>query len=288
MKRNYLFLIAFIVLISLLSSCNSKKSEVKKFVLTFSEAVAQHDTLSINNLYPLASTCDSLCSFSEKDGISIEESDTPDKFIAKIGDKELTIVFAEDGTMSITDSRNILNYPQSQISFGLATGWIEKGMSDAEMAERFADEGFVSYLSESLSKELANNLRVSGWEYSMHPMEMSAMGDRLKHVPLQFIVVNNTPYDIAAEDYVIEIVVNYLRVAGVGDQKMEVNGESLSANSKTKVKYNLKPVYGDPNLFQDIVRHEIVLKAPAAEILQKYFIPKGGEYQTYLYSKNKK
>ena len=280
MKKIYLF--SAMVMIVAMTSCSSKKGEVKQFVEQFAEALSKKDMTSINSMYSLANASDSL-SFSIEGGeITVEEGDSAGLYVAKVNDKELSLRVADDGTVKIVDSRNVLAYGENKMKFALATGWIEEGMSDAQLAECFADTSFVKYLSENLVKELANNVRVSqDWEFSMHPMEMSArMSDgTLKTVPLQFVVVNNTPYDISADDYIIEAIVAYLRVAGVGNQKKEVKGENLSANSTTKVKYNLTPVYKDPNLFEDVVSSKIVFKLSEEELLQKYFIPKGGEYK---------
>lgn len=287
-KLVFLFLSTTIMVV--LISCNSQTAEVKRLITQFAEAVNNNDSTAICSMYPLAGACDSILFSIQGADINVEKGDTVGVFIAKVNDKELSVKVDEDGTMAIVDSRNVLSYGKKKKEFALASGWIEDGMSDAQMAERFADNGFIEYLGSSLIKELNNNVRVQDWEYSMNPMEMSArmIEGSLKTTPLQFVVVNNTPYDIEAEDYVIEAEISYLRVAGVDNQKKEVKGETLGANSTIKVKYNLQPVYDDPNLFEDVVSSKIVLNISEEEALQKYFIPKGGEYKTYLYTKGKK
>lgn len=283
MKRIVCFSIMAIVMMVLLSSCDSKKSKVERVVKAFAEAVSQKDAQTISTVYPTAATCDSLSLFSQEEKINVEKTETEGTFVAKVGDKEFTVVEGEDGTMTITDSRNVFCYPQKKTALGLATGWIEEKMSDAEMAERFADTSFVSFLSETLFNEMKGKVRVIDWIYGMRPMDI--FGSGMKYVPLQFKVDNDTDYDIAPEDYVIEIVVSYLRVAGVGNKTMEVKGETLPANSSTIIKYNLKPVYDDPNLFEGVDGKKLVFKLSKEEMLQKYFVPKGGEYQSYLYAK---
>ena len=282
-KLFYLFMVVAIMVI--VTSCDSKKSEVKNFVMQFSQSLSENDTAFIHSAYPCSAECDSLSFPVDEKAIQVEEGDTAGIYVVKNNDKELVVTIADDGTMTIVDSRNVFSYAVSKKNFALATGWIEDGMSDSQMAERFADKDFINYLGSTLIKELTNNLRVQDWEYSMSPMEMSARS--LSYVPLQFIVVNNTPYDIAAEDYHIDATISYLRVAGVDNQKKEVNGEAIGANSSIKIKYNLSPVYNDPNLFEDVVSEKIALNISEEEALQKYFIPKGGEYKSYLYAKGK-
>ena len=90
--------------------------------------------------------------------------------------------------------------------------------------------------------------------------------------------------DNDVDDYVIEAVISYLRVAGVDDQKKEIKGDALKANSKTTVKYNLSPVYDDPGLFSDVVSSRVIIKE---EAIQKYYTPKGNEYEVYKYNQSK-
>lgn len=284
MKKNCI-LFAIVSIVFCLSSCNSKKSEVKEFVIQFAQALSDRDSSFIYSAYPYSAACDSLSFDIEEDAIQVEKGDSSDLYVVKDNDKELVVKWAKADAITIVDSRNVLSFGESKKKFALATGWIEDGMSDVQIAERFGDIGFVNYLSSNLIKELTNNLRVQDWEYSMSPMEMSARS--LKYVPLQFVVVNNTPYDIAAEDYQIEAVISYLRVAGVNNQTKSINGEAIGANSSVKIKYDLSPVYNDPNLFEDVVSKKVKLTISEEEALQRYFIPKGGEYKTYLYTKNK-
>ena len=283
MKRIIYFPIVAFVMVGLLSSCDSKKSEVERVVKAFAEAVSQKDAQAIGTVYPAAATCDSLSLFSPEEKINVEKTETEGTFLAKVGDKEFTVVEAEDGTMTITDSRNVFSYPPKKIALGLATGWIEEKMSDAEKAERFADTSFVQFLGETLFNEMKGKVRFVDWIYGMRPMDI--FGSGMKYIPLQFKVDNDTDFDIAPEDYVLEIVVSYLRVSGVGNKTMEVKGEALPANSSTIIKYNLKPVYDDPNLFEGIDGRKVVFKLSKEEMLQKYFVPKGGEYQSYLYAR---
>lgn len=263
-------------------SCDSHKAEIEKKITIFEQALASNDSNTIRTIYPLAASCDSI-DFSIGDAdIDIEKGDSIGRYIAKLNDKELTIEVSDDGKITFVDSRNVLLYGKKKMEFAQSTGWIEEGMSDAQIIQRFADKGFINYLSSTVMKELNSNLQVLKWERAMDYDRMLQSG--IKYVPLQFTVANNTPYDIAADDYVIEAVISYLRVAGVDDQKKEIKGDALKANSKTTVKYNLSPVYGDPVLFSDVVSSRVIIKE---EAIQKYYAPKGNEYEVYKYNQSK-
>lgn len=274
-----------VMMVCLISSCDSHKTEIKNKISMFAQALSSNDSNTIRSIYPLAATCDSI-DFSVGDAdIAIEKGDSIGRYIAKVNDKELIVEVSDDGNITFVDSRNVLLYSKKKRDFAISTGWIEEGMSDAQIIQRFADKDFVKYLSSTVMKELNSNLKVLKYGRAVDYDQMLQSGSR--YVPLQFIVANNTPYDIAAEDYMIEAVISYLRVAGVDDQKKEVKGEALKANSKTTIKYNLSPVYGDPLLFSDVVSSRIIIKLSEEEALQKYYAPKGNEYEVYKYTQNK-
>lgn len=283
-KPFYLFMMC--VMMICFVSCDSHKAEIKKNITMFAQALSSNDSNTVRSIYPLAAACDSI-DFSVGDAdITIEKGDSIGRYIAKVNDKELIIEVSGDSTMTFVDSRNVLLYSKKKRDFALATGWIEEGMSDAQVTQRFADKDFVSYLGSSVMKELNSNLQVLKGECTVDYFRLLE-GD-LKYVPLQFKVANNTPYDIAADDYIIEAVISYMRAAGVDDQKKEVKGEALKANSKTTIKYNLSPAHGEPGLFGDVVSSRIIVKLSEEEALQKYYTPQGNEYEVYQYTQNKK
>lgn len=283
-KPFYLFMMC--VMMICFVSCDSHKAEIKKNITMFAQALSSNDSNTVRSIYPLAAACDSI-DFSVGDAdITIEKGDSIGRYIAKVNDKELIIEVSGDSTMTFVDSRNVLLYSKKKRDFALATGWIEEGMSDAQVTQRFADKDFVSYLGSSVMKELNSNLQVLKGECTVGYFRLLE-GD-LKYVPLQFKVANNTPYDIAADDYIIEAVISYMRAAGVDDQKKEIKGEALKANSKTTIKYNLSPVHGEPGLFGDVVSSRIIIKLSEEEALQKYYTPQGNEYEVYQYTQSKK
>ena len=184
-------------------SCDSHKAEIEKKITIFEQALASNDSNTIRTIYPLAASCDSI-DFSIGDAdIDIEKGDSIGRYIAKLNDKELTIEVSDDGKITFVDSRNVLLYGKKKMDFAQSTGWIEEGMSDAQIIQRFADKGFINYLSSTVMKELNSNLQVLKWERAMDYDRMLQSG--IKYIPLQFTVANNTPYDIAADDYVIEV-----------------------------------------------------------------------------------
>ena len=281
MKKTFYMLMMCVMMVCMVS-CDSHKAEIEKKITIFEQALASNDSNTIRTIYPLAASCDSI-DFSIGDAdIDIEKGDSIGRYIAKLNDKELTIEVSDDGKITFVDSRNVLLYGKKKMDFAQSTGWIEEGMSAAQIIQRFADKGFINYLSSTVMKELNSNLQVLKWERAMDYDRMLQSG--IKYIPLQFTVANNTPYDIAADDYVIEAVISYLRVAGVDDQKKEIKGDALKANSKTTVKYNLSPVYDDPGLFSDVVSSRVIIKE---EAIQKYYTPKGNEYEVYKYNQSK-
>lgn len=63
---------------------------------------------------------------------------------------DIVVNKGEDGNISISESHGSFANPDSKLSFAKITGWIEKGMSDNAIAERFQDTLFVARLGNSI------------------------------------------------------------------------------------------------------------------------------------------
>ena len=80
---------------------------------------------------------------------------------------DIVVNKGEDGNISISESHGSFANPDSKLSFAKITGWIEKGMSDNAIAERFQDTLFVAGLGDIILKEIKNSLVVVDDHYDV-------------------------------------------------------------------------------------------------------------------------
>ena len=156
MKKTNLSIVVFLSLL-FLTSCDKNK-EVKQFATDFAAAVQSGNKSEITKMYPGAASADSLVFTFDAEKAEIEELESGGWKVVLGEGKDIFIVKNEaDGTLSIKDSHGVFFIPDSKKDFALKTGWIEKGMSDIQILERFLDTGFEASLIE---KYIFSSLRI--------------------------------------------------------------------------------------------------------------------------------
>ena len=254
-KLSTFCIIAFSML--LLVSCTERK--MSKFSEEFATAVTNNDTAAIAKMYPDSKIAEKLSIDFVKDSLSVEER--ADTFVVNIGsDKSLSIVKSEDGELRIVDSHGLFSYPQNRMDFALKTGWVKQGMSDLTIAEQFADTTFINYLVQKTVGQIKSQLIVKGIGYNF-----SNSGPHGTMVVIA-TVTNKSEYEISGSDY--EVTVKWY------DQNKTHNGEDIKPGESKTFTLSTEPAEGNGSA-------SIRFTCSDAELLTKYFIPKGVEYDDF-------
>lgn len=205
MRKLLLLIVAAVV--GVLAGCNglggsSDANQVKEFASKFVQFVKSNNNDSIVAMYK---GLDGLnVRFADLAGdVEVEEdSNSPGTFTVKIGNADLTVVRAQDGTMSITNSHGLLAFDPQKLDFARKTGQYKDGLGDVEQAQRMNDEGFEEYLINKVNDNLMSGLQIvskSGYDYAEgEGGEMMPMGYRVT-------VKNNSDYTIPGSFYSVVI-----------------------------------------------------------------------------------
>ncbi len=258
-----------VALTALATSCSDVKQEVKQFAADFATKVSNNQKDSLLAVWPDVAKADSLALTFSPDSIVVEETDREGQFKVSFGQRaDIVVNKGEDGNISIIESRGLFAYPDRKLSFAKLTGWIEKGMNDLEIAERFQDTLFVASLGNSILKEIKNSLVIVDDHYD--PMELSGLGHTTWHITVH----NKSPYDISKTDY---HVLGVLENENGRKTSKSIPGIDISSNSTSDILYKVNisniPAANAPKIVLDINTEDVVTK---------YYIPKGNEYKEYL------
>ncbi len=227
-----------------LSSCTGSK--VKDLVAELQQAVASKDNARITSIYPDAENFTIKPFTIGDDGVEFKESEgKQDEYIATIGkDIELTISVLSGDKMQVKSSRGLLLIPEEDEALALATGWVDKELTDLENAERLKDARFKQYMNGIMAETLKNSMvvenvqikqisrKVTSWFEPGEPMEWSYV------VRITFDVVNKTSSTIGANAYncIGEVI-----IAGMYDEtsteKIVVKTKPIPANGKTQLEF---------------------------------------------------
>lgn len=269
MKRiSIIMIVAFAT--GLICSCTTSK--VKKFAEEFATAVQSNDKATIAKMYPESAKADSLTISFVKDSVLIEEVN--DTFIVKPNsNSSLSIVKTEEGDFKIADSHGIFAYSPERINFGLNTGWIKREMSDLTIAKQFSDTTFINYLTEKNVEQIKTKLVVKSIDYSFQERMHYDSYYKEMMSSLEIItatIINNSDYEIKGSDY--EVTIQY---CGVYTKKHP--GKDIKPGEKHRFSLEASPQEAEGKAIIKFV-------ASDADMLARYFKPKGDEYESYLRS----
>lgn len=265
MKKLSTFSIIAIAML-LLASCT--ESKMKQFAEEFATAVNNNDKEAIAKMYPDAKVAEKLTIDFNKDSLSVEER--ADTFVVNLGgDKSLSIVKTEEGELKIADSHGLFSYPKERMDFALKTGWVKPEMSDLKIAEQFADTTFTKYLSQKNVGHIKTQLIIKNINYSLPGDKIydSSYGGMVSAVHVTATVINNSEYEISGSDY--EVTVAY---SGVKSETIPGKDIKPSETHTFTIKAPIAEAIGSAS---------IRFISSDADMLAKYFTPKGGEYEAY-------
>lgn len=239
-----------------LASCTETK--MKRFAEDFAMAVQNDDTTAIAKIYPGAEVAEQIDVNVIKDSLSVEEC--ADTFIVNLdGKSSISIIKADENGLRIVDSHGLFSYPKERMDFALKTGWIKPEMSDMKIAEQFADTLFTEYLAKKYIGRLKSQLTVrvnEGSDYYLNHWITAK-------------ILNESEFEIKGRDY--EVTVSF------GVQRKTFSGKDIKP-SQTQV-FTLKVAPAECK-----GKADVKFLISDADILARYFIPEGNEYEHYLHS----
>lgn len=272
-------LVPIILALMLFSAC-SKNADVKQLLTDLSTAIANNDKATIEKMYPDAAKADSLSLTFDAEKAQIEElKDGGFKVVLDKG-KDITITKNEaDGSLTVKESHGIFFVSDAEKNFALKTGLIKQDMNDATIAEQLADSTFITYVSDDFMNTFRKNLRITKvWDNRYeYASDYTGGGE-------WFITVkNDCDFDIAGSDYKVIVA-----STSPSRKVVTLDGKDLFSGSQETFKTGfLNPEFSS-NPYEVIsydpkIRLEI--KLSPAELLGKYYNPKGDEYENYLKTK---
>ena len=268
--------LVLMALAAIVASCESDvKEEVKQFAVDFATKVSNNDKAGVTALYADAAKADSLAIKFVADSVSVTEAEGEGKFKVSFGpDAEMLVTRDAEGKMTVTESRGLFAWPADTLAFAKGTGLWEAGFNDVQLAERMADKGFRSWLVDRFVKDLAKNLKVKG--------DMKV----IKEIPFALAegtvgatVVNNSPYAISGDDYVV--VFRFVSIyAGMAEEHSlhKEPGKDVGPNSSVMVTTG----FGLHNFPESAY---VDAKISHQELFNKYYKPTGNEYKEYTSKK---
>ncbi len=256
-KLSTLSIIAMTML--LLASCT--ESKMKQFAEEFATAVNNNDKEAIAKMYPDAKVAEKLAIDFNKDSLSVEER--ADTFVVNLGgDKSLSIVKTEEGELKIADSHGLFSYPKERMDFALKTGWVKPEMSDLKVAEQFKDTMFIRYLAQKNAGQIKTKLVVK----SVNDISQAEFEFRSGLMTYATTIGNDSEYEIPGSFY--EIITDY------GGEHRVTNGKDIKPGERKSFSMQFRVSEITPS-------STIRFKVSDADLLAKFFTPKGGEYEAY-------
>lgn len=169
-----------------MASCHKTKpeDEVKSYAKYFVEKVNANQVDSLVATYPDIAKADSLISINS-DAIIVTDGDMAREYEVTLAKGvTLTVNRADDGTITVTESKGLFAFPADKTEIAKKTGLWEADLSDATVADRMKDEDFFNYLNKK-----ANTSQII----------TISKGSR------GYILTNTTSQPISAGDYRIQV-----------------------------------------------------------------------------------
>ena len=268
---------------TMIVSCAENKQElVKKFATDLAMKVSKNQKDSLLSMWPDVAKADSLTLAFHADSISVEETETPGTFKVKLGpNKELTVLRTDDGKMSVGETHGLFAWPEEKLEFAKKTGWVEPGMNDVQMAERFTDKDFEKSLIENFEKDFLKRLSI---EHKVPNSNFDA--DERESI---YVVKNNSASTINGSDY--EISIPFFKEMFMFDPSPKRwnetrKGKTISPNGSVTYVEKIVTERGDFSRTGPMFNgHTIVLKLKGKALFNKYYSATGNEYKEYLASK---
>lgn len=270
---------AFAIMI-VISSCDSKKSEIKEIAKRFVTALNEQDRITVYEIYPAAKQLmDLLPESIETKGIKVSVDDSTGIYTVILNsERDQRIVFKTDsiGSFKIEDSYGILQFDSISREFAVRAGIPIKQFSDRMFAEIMNEDSlFMSTINLKYFNELHGNLvkETGYWSWGRESGNV--------YMKVFQTIKNRGNVAIKGDDYNIEFRLSD-NLSGVTTTKV-APGIDLAPGEIYEFVVNAPAFYNAAyrkNMYSDIViRFKNMSKAA---MLLKYAKLTGEEYQEYL------
>lgn len=277
MKKFATILMLFIGL-GLIVSCGKKatpEDEVRNYGKYFVEKLNAGQLDSLKSSYPDISKADSIVSL-QSDTIIVKES-APGQFeIVLMDGVTLTVVRADDGSISVAESKGLFVFPEDKVSLSKQTGMWDDKLSDTQLSERMKDEEFFKYIQDQIKNKTSNIITVTKltWpkEYANDPYDFPGNYEGTQ------TITNHSDIPLDGSEY------SFIRkeefcYQGVDEKETKIEkGKPIPANGSIKVNSWL-------NRNGESVVNSIKWNLTPEQLQEKFVSFTGNEYQEYLDSK---
>lgn len=255
---------------------------IQKFAINFADKVSKNHVESIRAVYPDAAKIDSFALNFIPDKITVKELPEKNLFEVELENGSSFLfkkVEGDESSMQVIKSYGLMALPDGRYDFALKTGWIEKGMTDVEMAERFQDKEFEKSLQKEFIKDIKSkvSVKITGtWGDDYFEGEwVSAKGAVIT-------VSNNSAITIHGDSYHVTYSTWYW---GDSSQKKRetLSGKDIAAGGIATLQTSK---LGPDMESEHSVQINFMEAAFNSMFLQSYK-PTGNEYKAYLAKKSK-
>ena len=268
-------------MIGVLTSCDSKKSEVKDLTKKFIESINQQDRVTVYDMYPNSKALMGLLPEKlDAPSIKVTADDSTGNYVATFNaETGQRLVFKTDsaGAFKITDSYGVLKMDSINREFAIKTGIPLQETSDLKFADLMNEDSlFMSLLTIAHFEELQGNLvRERGyWTWGRN-----AGGYYLN---IFQTITNNGETPVKGEDYNVEFRLADLGGNGIKTTKV-VPGVDLAPSETTELMTSATPFYNAA--INRTLQVDVIIKfknMTTQAMMLKYGKFTGEEYHEYL------
>ena len=242
------------------------ENEVRAFGKNFVEKLSANQLDSLKAAYPDIVNADSIAPI-QSDTIIVVET-APGQYDMTLAEGvTLKVNRAEDGNVSVTESKGLFVFPADKVDIAKKTGMWNDSLNDARLNERMKNEDFFKFVKDLLKNKTKNIITVG--KYVDTSASMGGNG-RFGYNTLK----NNTDVDIDASDYSI---VYYEFDFDIEEYKTRP-GKPIPAHGSIKLESSGGTMFGE--YFE-----KIKWKLSEEKKAEKFAAYTGNEYQEYLNSK---
>lgn len=223
MKRRQILrmAIAAMAVCGMMTACNNSNNQVKDFAISAAQKFSSNQVDSIRAIYPGAEKMDSFALSYSPDSIKVEETDQPNLFKVTFSNTaNMIVAVAEDGKMTVKESRGLFAYPADRLDLAKKTGQWQENLNDAEQAIRMADSQFVTWIEDKIAAQAVAELKskVKIVKSNATGMFPTAHG--------MVVVANESSREISGDEYVV--TAKCYDVTGGGGSRDYVGSKTLT------------------------------------------------------------
>ncbi len=280
MKRTF-YLLCSVALIATMTSCDTKKSEVKSFTQKFITAINEKDRLAVYDMYPACKNFVELIP-EALDGtkIKVDADKKTNTYVVRINpetDQRIIVKPSLKGILQIDDSYGVLKGDSLERELALRVGVPVKELSDRKFAAiMHKDSLFWSYLEYIYNDELHGNLSKEScyWSWGREA--------GVYYMRIFQTIKNKGNVFVSGDNYNVEFKLSDYSRNGINTTK-DVPGVDLAPGESHEFMVNAPAFYEAAN--KKTLHTDIIIrfkKMSKAEMILKYGTLTGEEYNNYL------